>query len=864
MSRSTLLVTLLVAGTTTGSLALAQGRTASLRAPVGAPLAGTPGAELTQHIASSWPNQAVASNLSADGSVLYQSQGSRLLALDTARLRENELGIRSWTLDEIITNEVNLYGSTMDLLEVDDTLWSCAGDSGLFTVARTLTPETVRLVERHPRGLWCMDAAVGTYRGRTRVLALWSGYGDSELRVYTVGGTHVATVPLNADETLTRDAVGWAVETRGHQAYIAMGASGLARVNWVRAALGSPVRAHQGPLAIAADVDRFTAQLQRVRDLTLAGGYLYAAADAQGLVSIDLRQPWGDDMATEVHFADQPYVDQYPVRVAAWENPDGSVLVAAGVSYAPSTRVEWGPYTHYANFDWETLHLAEDIDVLDVFVPGEEQDFETGGTRGPYLFERINRNAPLTLLTHGETDSSWNDGINFGSLSMQRDDDGYWMYTQAPTVWHWDDDPAAPVTRSLSGQYVGGHGGYSTGVRSQIDPTVILAGSDGGPHSLHRLEGSEPTFTPVPDTYDYEHKLGLWVQYSWLSGGSEMFIAGGAGETWQIHQADFSGEDIDISTWIIPVGLVPYDDSATDAFGYNPRSYSTSAMDEKSDLIALFRSQARAGTVLTTRSAILEATRNVPPYPTGSDEKPHVVPEILAELVLHAETPEDADIWAEKGEDPLYALRGHFFDDAAGNRTLGVAAGTFADTTSEDYRRPKAVFYDVEGWSPGLPVPQAVMLGNRGPGHAMDMETFSMDGEHFAVMADTSGSVSLHSLGRLAQVLAGDAPARVLEPISTWQMALRPLDQHTTPCSDVEVRIEEAHGASNYRVYAACNRAGVFVLEIQPTATRLELRQIDHINTYYQALSLSTADVEGQELLLVFDHGGGISAFGAE
>jgi len=154
-----------------------------------------------------------------------------------------------------------------------------------------------------------------------------------------------------------------------------------------------------------------------------------------------------------------------------------------------------------------------------------------------------------------------------------------------------------------------------------------------------------------------------------------------------------------------------------------------------------------------------------------------------------------------------------------------------------------------------------VMLGEVSPSMAIDMNIFYFDGKQMAVVAGGGGDVSLHNLDLLPEVFTGNKGESELGPIDTWEMRDQPFDKRKTFITGILVRKETVNSKLVTRVYAATNTDGVYILEVRKAGSSYILVEIQRLNTIFQALSLSFEKIAGEDVLVVYDHGGGMSAF---
>lgn len=810
------------------------------------------GSPLTTLRATTGKSIGIATTLSADRRVLYQAHGTKLTAYNADLLRRMAFGAPD--RERAVIAEADVFATPMALHEVGDVLFIAAGDSGLMTAPADLSRGPSVAVPGEDVDLWCMDVVQARYAGQTLVLALWSGRGVHEISVHDADGTLLDTFVLPSS-SFDREATSWAMAEAGGFVYLAAGTSGIVRMDWHLAMATGTVVAEQGPLAIDRSVERREAELMLSRDLSIAGNQLYVAGNALGVVTVDLDDPWEPTMPTVSTHDGVVDVRSYPTRVEAITRKNGEHAVIAGVAPRPTPWFEWGPYFPYSTFDWETNARA----VPEIVLNGGGKTFDRGVGSGVSVYEASTVSGELELRA---TERLTGHGTGYNDLVALEERGEIWAFTEQPILWRYNATAVETLRHSAPGAFIEGAGGYSSGAPSKLLPDVLIAGVDGQERLPMITLESEDSLGELPVPQGGDHFTGLWVSDSWITkDGTEMFVVGGAGEHWGLRELRDEPDGVWIDQWRIPVGFTAGATNGRDRFGYDPRSYSSSSVDEASHWIALARSESRGGVVLTTRAALELAAKQAPSFPSQSAVTHDVVPRRMESLVLHEEAPVDGSGWPTT--EHLFAFESHFFDSAAGGRVLGVSAGYYVDPTSPDYQRPKVVFYDLDGADRGT-IQRAVAIGSEAPGMAVDFHTFAAAGKQWMVVGSTGGRVTLHDLSQLPQVFAGTATEDVLRPVATWDVGPEPLDGYRDFITDVHVRQETEDGDPRLVVYVAANRGGVYRLDVMDLNghPRLVDSVESRLNTPFQAVSLSMVEVDGPPMMVVYDHGGGIHTFG--
>jgi len=401
-------------------------------------------------------------------------------------------------------------------------LYVCGGDHGLFRLSEGAQGWSLAAVDTEPKtvpgrsgSLWCFDVDVSV----DLVVAIYAGRDRSVLRAYAqpklLGASWDPAAPILAREVpLGGDAfapggTAYAVEALGQYAYVGLGDGGIARVN-LRSGVVEPGPRGVGPRS-------------KIRDLSLAGHHLYAAAERStggGLLELDLTQAWGPDMAVLSHGGED--VDDcagdrqsapYFCRVEARLFPGTSdVIIAAAGHRRPVRTVEGGPYTGWGGFDWDLgvggppdgvqspdvqesrLYLfqrtSSGFSLEDVFVECEFDAMIPSGCPGKQLMFELRD----LLLTTFESPQ----GLH-RVLLMDERVHAFWARRLFGQEAFSDLVPALPPETFFTH-----HVTFTKGVASLVNPDVFLVGRDGGPagYGLPRFAGLDAAGEPVLTTVE--------------------------------------------------------------------------------------------------------------------------------------------------------------------------------------------------------------------------------------------------------------------------------------------------------------------------------------------------------------------------
>lgn len=772
---------------------------------------------LLELVDTTLPGGGVCSGLSADGQQLFVAKGASIVTFDIAQVRQWELSQGPIDVDAVTLDTVALEASVTALLHDGQTLFVAGGDHGIFALdaGGVVTPLDLDL-----GGRWCFDLAIDEHEGL--LFAALGARDASELRIYDRrSGALRNTIALDRAHGLSLPGTAFAVALHGGFAYLAMGASGLARVPYMTTAgplvplqrtlsLPLPGAVKQGPL-FAPPGARTIEELApyRVRDLAVEGGWLFAAAEASGLVELHLPTLSSWSPATPV--GAYPLTGattscptgcataNYPIRVETLTDVQtGMLLALVGASHRPSAAHEWGPYYQYSTLTWrlgppgvdESLYPSGCFTSLAVF----ERPDDTGATLDQALFG---------------TAGGQSAGVSWKSLCVQFADGHFWMFDNEFTVWNFErvGGSLQNLNQSPYKKYHPVDPSFSSGVRSLLDPHLILAGSDAalGPSLMYRVEGPEdqPTLELVPGSDDesFTERFGLLMRGQWLSPLSGLeWVAYTGPQGWNVTEVFTSPGDPgqvaqpgNLSSW----SLAFPEDPQMPGSGIFGRSYSSTEVDLRttSRVIAMSRTGVATPVVLYDRMQIESAAAAAMP-----DSVLHVPP--LASLAPHPELLAPLQPEFVVKLHALYLRYASLPDVGAGEHTvLGVAAGYVGEPTSPYFEHPKIAFFDVSdcqragdpcsaAFDPGLggpvdPTKTALAYGSAPLAITTDLAFATLEGVAYAFACDTSGTVLAFDLTNL---FPSDGSPRF--EVARWSLAPSPLDGFVAPLTGIAFREE--------------------------------------------------------------------------
>ena len=829
--------------------------------------------ELTDLRATTVPGTGAYSSISSDGQKLFRARGASVGQVDLAQVRDNELNNPTMgDLDSVTEAIFPLEATIFSVVDDEGDLFVAGGDYGFFKIDSVTG--VVTDADTASGGRWCFD--VKLTRDKQHIVTVWGGLDRTQIRAYdrnTLALTRKKNVTTG--QGVVRAGIGYAIALRGNWAYVAMGKAGLVRVRF----RGPPAVVQQGPDMLPPNACAgFTVEClnwYRVRDVAIAGHYLYAAADTRGLVEIDLHDSWGPTMPfwSEQPTGLCPNNDfNYALRVdAVLDLGEGAarnrVVIAVGTDRAPSWGIEWGPYTRYAAPDWDMSGTDFDGTLLPKGDCGA----------GLFIYERVVSGIlDPTIASRKQIGAvrTWE------SLSLQKADGRFWVYNDELGVWFFRRQTNGILTAVYQvdlDKYSAPGLAYTDPLLSLKDPNLILAGADGAHPPIYRIDtsGPEPELVVVPNTDTSDFRLGVFTDDAqWVVDGTRNeWVVSQRQDGWKVmfFRTANNAPEFFATTWHhwkipfpqepgCPVSLITGRTHGGHVVDYRPTS----------DLIALSRTQIARGIAIYWRSQI-EAASGIlsgSPLADGSDltlpgPTPHI--DVHPEIVLETSTERDR----------MWSLRMRMFplDDGGQERAVLVeAAGSNAEASHADFEHPKLVFVDLtDCQQPGdpctaqydpcaqqaiSPAKIVVAYGNFAPALAIGVDVATIQSVQYAFMADSAGRVTAFDLTQLFVPGVGAVIA------DEWQAAPSVLDQNQDFFSDIEIDFEDPGGGGDPVPYAyvAANRAGMLKLQIlDPITGGLDLQLEEQLNTPGQALGITIREVENpdgttRKFLVLGDH----------
>ncbi|MEM7305472.1 MAG: hypothetical protein AAF682_02320 [Planctomycetota bacterium] len=847
----------------------------SLAAALPLLLTPAPPQSVFDHVSTIEPAGALASHVAPNGEVLFQALGTSVVRLDLDAIRACETGAPTTPCDPdgvLLGTSAKLDAAVFKIVPVSNTAYlACGGDYGLYGV---VNDNVVHIDPENLDGRWCLDAEV-TPDGLL-MYVLFAGFDSSELRVYTLPplGTEItlwqtielsSTNPMPPTDPAIRPGTAYAIELRGLDAYIANGRGGLVKVSPYIDKVGNlQWDVDQGPpldpgaIGCIHPGDCFAES--RVRDLKIAGDYLYAAADSQGLIEVDLTIPWDANMPAEFVAPVNPdgipccmgTPTHYGRRVDAIEDPEvpGRIVVALGTISRATIFEEGGPYQSYGGFGWE-LSLSNLPQAMSPL----------GCENHLFVFERDAGGPPPAQSLHMRVttpDSSSCPApptdrglVSWESIDLHYADGRYWVYDEAANTWNFERVAGTLQNLTSNGvdfsyaDYIAKHPSTTLGVVSPTNPHLILFGQDGGQGLSLGLSEIIPSQDPevveiAGTTADPDqHRLGLYVD-AWPDAGGTLdwcvssFALPITDKLWKISR--FDPFDV-LGNWDWWVIQYPFDDLHPP--GDQARGYAPVAVDTSSNIVALGRTFTRQAVALYDRDAVM-ALADTQASETLLDIDP------VVQLDVHPELTPPEDDW--KG---LHCLGLKFFDLGT-KRVLGVAAGPSKGTAT--FNLPKWVFYDLgdvsEFGTPAWTGPDAVeqIFGPVGPAMASGFNVVTLGARQYCIANETSGRVHLYDLTDLF------GSGAVL--VDTYDLPTNKYDGLREVSLEVEVDPDGA-GPGVPLAYVAMTRGGILRLAFDQSAVPATFDEAatDVINTPGQATGLHLfEDGGGVKRLVVGDH----------
>lgn len=636
------------------------------------------------------------------------------------------------------------------------------------------------------------------------LLATFASERESELRVY-LRGTH----QIAGKVTISGRALDVAVN--GPFAYLAMGQVGVVRADL--RFLKQPKLARGPDLTIVQLPDHFRLKRGFAREVAVGGTHLYVAADAAGLVDIDLEKPWG----TLESFDARPLAFlgrmAYAVRVDARGDQ-----VVVGTARLPALVGDGAPTGLLGGRNW---------DLSSGDVPAG--DWQPGASEALWVFRRPNGGELELAAIEPIEDSSWR------SLTL-RGRRVYELHAKLGVVVReiaieprlaQAGDAKVPLqgTVTIVGRRKSRGLACLDGKPSLQDPRLFLFGVD--PHGcdgkgfLRMAQGEK--LQPVPELVQ-QPSVGTSVGAQWpdAMASREWFMSGGT-RAWRVNRFTHRPK-VRVDSW----ELVPPEPPDAGLGGSRGRSVFHSAAD--GDLILATRDGTRFGLV---GYSIKHLERVLGEGTPGG----RVMAKPLWQLQTHFE-----------GERPTCSTwRVKVFALEDGRRIAAIAAGANTDPESEHFEAPQLVLYDVTSGSATTPRKLAVAWGDEKQGLAVSVDVCQIRNRSYAAVATSGGQLLIFDVN------VPDRPRLVRSfraPTSTY-------DGRREGLFDVEIATDPA--SSRSFAYLAAGRAGLIRVEL--SATGDDLAPDTLLDTPGWASGVASTVIGGERYWLVGDQRAGLRLY---
>ncbi len=626
--------------------------------------------------------------------------------------------------------------------------------------------------------------------------------------------------------------------------YVALGTAGVTRVHF-DAVTGQPEVAgddlvfgyDETPFSDIDLHEDFPDQSARVMDLVAVGSCLYLAADAAGLVEVNIGEgsEWPPKSFHQVSLnpsGSPADLGAYARRVDAVRTSDGTIHVAVAGNLK-TAQIQGGMPSN------PTGTIGFDGAVGGTGVKCHSAKDE----RGLYLFER----GPAGLELPAGFTTSANEIIQY-QLDLRRDADGIRIYTDKFSKI------AGTTLSNMNEEFrVESTGGNVTsdGMVLESNPDVMIFGNDAGADfmgALRYIAGGNPgegQIEAIPGTRTDSPMNpfvgGIFAGTQWVSDSP----SGSFGPQWMIQgkrfSANYTPQPGGTGTWdnvAAPCWLVSnFTPGETNAAGEFNRSYwqvpSPSDIDGKkggdymgaayddlsgNEYVFFSRARSRQGLLYTTRNEIENAASAADAVP-GSHLDLSLTP-----LWTHAE---DFASEPQGRVQPLTLnVRVFSWNPGAGSgqqsspeTVVAVVAGyTGPDRTDGvPVFRPKILFYRIDSmgsYADGTLEPtEAIGLSD---GLAAEIEIVDLDApdgtgsRSYAFVTDFSGKVHVFDLADLFP--GGAAASAPLTPCAVWETPVSAFDGARENIMDLEV----VYIISEARWYAYLShwRRGITILDI--------------------------------------------------
>jgi hypothetical protein len=806
-------------------------------------------------------------------------------------------------------NRVFLCGGKLGLFELS----TCPGLTD--SCAAQCSEYPVSAIDRVDEKLCIAAVPVEGHAAGGLVLALYSAKNASEVRVYDLAAPHAlrAIVPVQGGASSQAFALA-ADPSDPNRAYAALGSGGIARID-----IGdlAHVVVEPGPVFDHPDELLF-GQPARALDLSIAGGFLYAAIEKGGLAAIDLSASWSSSMSVlRQPLACGPNSVAFGYRVAALADETGRVLVAVGTHGGPSQEIDGGPYSLLGSWDFE-LGLGN--------APEPQPSDPVGCSPALFFFEYATSSAGsgtcaagtlCAISTVTDVPNPWRslalrrDGSTFQCCECRRD--SFRLVDLGPNPF-----TASQFTYTLLGFQTSTGLAPIGGVASDVNSGLLYLSNDpAGSHfaGMADITGGDGALGIVPNTSDLctqpggspmycdtqdpamdapvPFKNGIFSTAHWVDptdSAREWFIGG---ETSMYEQCappcSYSDHWCD-SIWRSPQSfdkpqpgwkILSFLPGAGDGALWqmrwwqlpsppdtqlNPgRNYIGSLADPRPDspLLHLTRSGIGTGYLLCDRNELMATAANTCEQANGRGQKLDV--HFLHVLPTH---PELAQLGGSCAPSDAAAMTTacHVFSVVASGDTRWIAAlscgfpvNACAGAWQPYYQRAMVVFYDVTTVHADTPPPMLRMaFGPAGiQGNAFSLRTAEIDGRTYAFVADIGGRLLVFDVSGDVLFPAPSnpsSPATGLAPVGMWTSPPNAFDGYLDNVIDVAIDLPYA--------YLATGRRGVTVLDIASDPHAPHEIESSPVLTPGQALGLFVRNAAQDPTLVVADSRAGLRVYG--
>jgi hypothetical protein len=856
--------------------------------------------------------------LSPDHRLAFVSEGASLAVLD----------VSSSALSDAVClkTRLPLDVSCFAILPVDERVFLAAGKLGLYalttcahlgdTCSAGCPAYPLEAIDAVP-GKVCIALAIahGSAAGDL-LLALYSAKDDSELRVYDLADPHLVRAIVPVQGGPATQAFALAVDpTDPNHAYAALGRGGLVRISLQDLA---HVAVDQGPIFAQPD-QVWYGDPASARDLSIAGGFLYAAIDKGGLAEIDLAAPWSGDMPYDYQtLGCGPNTAAFAYRVSTVTDDTGRILIGVGTHEGSGQDMDGGPFS---------LVGAWSFDLVVGNVPDAPPGSPIGCDPRLFLFTRTpggsgggaacSAPTPCLVATLDGFPTEWR------SLALRRQGSHYQACEcrrQEFRVMDLGTNPfsASDVAYVEVGVSMSIGLGTINGAVSSLNPDVLFLGNDplgtlfaGVP----RVDAGETTIdvvpntnglcaSPVPGTVYCDTRSavvgtpnpylgGLFCSAHWIdtADSAREWIVGGIVGVWDqcVPPCAYSDQWCE-SIWKSPAVVPPRPGwtvvsvhpnitngsawqfqwwqllSPANDDGNAGRNYIGSAIDARpgSTLLHLTRACIREGYIVCDGADLATVADGLCTSANGRGQE-------IAAHWMHLMPTHFEFAPGSKGCDEAVnfalTMSCHVFPVTVGGVqrwVAAIAAGYPCNPCAEAawtpyYQRAMVVLYDVTDVDEQTP-PTLLRLafGPEGTqGNAMAVRTATIAGRTYALVADLGGRLLVFDV-------SGDvlfpAPANPSQPST----ALGTLSSWTCPLSAfdgyredaIDVEVELPHA------YLATGRRGVTVLDVGTNILQPHEIGASPILTPGLAEGVVLRKVDGQSTLIVGDARAGLRLLG--